>query len=107
MSVWKTWHISEPQVTPNEQKDPWIQFFICLSNFNGRNSFSPIETWWKIEYIDLFDHLVELEVLKYRPSFPYYPGSNDHENHHEQKKEDDFDVLKSDQWKEMQTNYSR
>ena len=26
---------------------------------------------WKIEFIDLFAHLEELEVLKYLPSFPY------------------------------------
>jgi len=67
--------ISEPQVLTNEQQDQYIQFSICLLSFNGRNLFSPIETWinsWKIEFIDLFVHLAEFEVLKYQPSFPYW-----------------------------------
>jgi len=29
----------------------------------------------KIEYIDLFTRLTELEVLKYPPRFPYWAGS--------------------------------
>ena len=63
--------ISEPQVLPNEQKDQWFNFPSVYSGFNGRNCFSPVETWmnrtldqknWKIVFIDPFTHLAELEV---------------------------------------------
>ena len=40
---------------------------------------SPIETWtnrWEIEFIDLFVHLGEYEVLKYLPSFPKWVDAN-------------------------------
>jgi len=37
-------HISETQVQPNEQRDQYIEFSICLFSFNLRNSFYPIET---------------------------------------------------------------
>jgi len=34
----------KPQVPPNEQQDQWIQIFISLFSFYGRNCFPPIET---------------------------------------------------------------
>jgi len=45
--------------------------------FNERNCFHPIEACInrrKIEFIDLFARLTELDVQKYLPSFPYWGG---------------------------------
>ena len=67
--------ISEPQVPSNEQKDKWIQFSICVFSFNRRKAISPIESWinrWKIEFIDIFAHLDEHDVLTCVPNFPYW-----------------------------------
>jgi len=36
--------ISEPQISPNERNNQYIQFSTCLFSFNLRNCFSPIET---------------------------------------------------------------
>ena len=36
----------------------------------GEKQFLPLTLDWKIEFIDIFVHLPELEVQKYLPSFP-------------------------------------
>jgi len=41
--------IFEPQVLANEQKDQYIQFFICLFNFNGRKQFLTLKLNKQIE----------------------------------------------------------
>jgi len=38
----------------------------------GKMSFSKFPL--KIQFMDIFTHLVKLEVLKYLPSFPYLPS---------------------------------
>ena len=62
--------ISEPQVPPNEQKINKFNFPPVIQ-FQREKLFSS-QTRGKIEFIDLFAHLAELEVLKYLPSFPYW-----------------------------------
>jgi len=39
--------ISEPQVSPQEQKDPYIKFSIGLLSFEWEKVISPIETNYK------------------------------------------------------------
>jgi len=66
--------ISEPQFPSCVQKDQYNSIFHVFFSFNGRRTISPIETRivrWKFEFIKLFAHLTELEVLNHLPSFPY------------------------------------
>ena len=51
-----------------------FNFHLFIQVSMGEKQFLPLKLnkQMKIESIDLFAHLVELEVLKYLPSFPHW-----------------------------------
>jgi len=62
--VWKTWQIF--------QTLKFHRMIKKINTFPSVHSVTMDEIAWKIDCIDLFDHLVALEVLVYLPSFPYW-----------------------------------